>query len=192
LADLRRIGPAFHRFMRWSDLLDLVDAGGEAQQARVNAVVAELEEVANRGAPPYLCLALTCGRPLRAPDEEAEERFGVALALESRSCSFLFGRTLLSLGRRLRRGRRSADSRPPLREAIDLFDALGATHWRSRARRELRATGEQVSGRTPDARDRLTHRSCRSPSSPPGACPTRRSASASSSRTGRSATRSNG
>jgi DNA-binding NarL/FixJ family response regulator len=37
-----------------------------------------------------------------------------------------------------------------------LFDALGATLWSRRARQELRATGERVGRRTPDARDRLT------------------------------------
>jgi DNA-binding NarL/FixJ family response regulator len=37
-----------------------------------------------------------------------------------------------------------------------LFDALGATRWGERARQELRATGEKLGPRTPDARDRLT------------------------------------
>jgi DNA-binding NarL/FixJ family response regulator len=56
----------------------------------------------------------------------------------------------------LRRQRRSAESRKPLRDTIDLFDALGATRWSMRARQELRATGETIGHRTPDARDRLT------------------------------------
>ena len=47
-------------------------------------------------------------------------------------------------------------SRRPLRDAIDLFDALDATRWSMRARQELRATGESIGPRTPDARDRLT------------------------------------
>jgi DNA-binding CsgD family transcriptional regulator len=148
--------PAFHRFMRWSALLDLVEAGGEAQRGRVDPVVAELEEVAARSRPPFLLLVLACARPLRAGYEEAEGLFAAALGPESRGYPFLRARTLFSFGRRLRRERRSADSRAPLREAIDLFDALGATRWSARARLELRATGEQVGGRTPDARDRLT------------------------------------
>jgi DNA-binding NarL/FixJ family response regulator len=56
----------------------------------------------------------------------------------------------------LRRRRRSAESRGPLREATDLFDALGATRWSERARQELRATGEKIGPRAIDARDRLT------------------------------------
>jgi DNA-binding NarL/FixJ family response regulator len=43
-----------------------------------------------------------------------------------------------------------------LRDAIDLFDALGATRWSERARQELRAAGEKIGPRTQDARDRLT------------------------------------
>ena len=39
---------------------------------------------------------------------------------------------------------------------IELFDALGAAVWSKRARQELRATGERIVGRTPDARERLT------------------------------------
>ena len=37
-----------------------------------------------------------------------------------------------------------------------LFDALGARAWSTRARQELRATGETIGHRTPDVRDRLT------------------------------------
>jgi DNA-binding NarL/FixJ family response regulator len=68
----------------------------------------------------------------------------------------LRARTLFSFGRWLRRQRRSAHSRVPLRDAINLFDALGARSWSERARQELRATGEKIGPRTADARDRLT------------------------------------
>jgi len=56
----------------------------------------------------------------------------------------------------LRRQRRSADARAPLRQSIEVFDTLGATQWSKRARQELRATGVKIGQRTPDARDRLT------------------------------------
>jgi DNA-binding NarL/FixJ family response regulator len=65
-------------------------------------------------------------------------------------------RTLFSLGCWLRRRRRSVDSRRPLGEAIALFDSLGAAQWARRARQELRATGQTIGPRAPDARDRLT------------------------------------
>lgn len=147
--------PAFHRFMRWSALLDLVEAGRDEHAAEVAVVVADLEQVARRSEPPYLCHALASARPLLAGDGEAEALFATALG-NGAAYPFARARTIFSFGRWLRRRRRSADSRQPLREAVDLFDALGATRWGGRARLELRATGEQVGGRTPDARDRLT------------------------------------
>jgi DNA-binding CsgD family transcriptional regulator len=148
--------PPFHRFMRWSGLLDLVEAAvaidSEEQAARV---AAELEQVAERGGQPYLLRALACARPLLADDDEAEDLYATALA-GAVDYPFIRARTLFSQGRWLRRRRRSADSREPLREAVETFDALGATRWAARARLELRASGETVGRRTADARDRLT------------------------------------
>lgn len=51
-------------------------------------------------------------------------------------------RTQLALGEHLRRDRRRAESRGPLREALDTFETLGAGLWADRARQELRASGE--------------------------------------------------
>jgi DNA-binding CsgD family transcriptional regulator len=149
--------PAYHRFMRWPAVLDLVEAGGRGEHAAdVAKVTGELEEIASRSEPPILCAGLTCARPLLSDDDHAEALFVAALGEESRGYPFLRARTLSSFGRWLRRQRRSADSRAPLRDAINLFDALGATRWSERARQELRATGEKIGPRTPDARDRLT------------------------------------
>jgi DNA-binding CsgD family transcriptional regulator len=149
--------PAFHRFMRWSVVLDLVEAGGRGDHAdRVLAVIAELEEIAGRSEPPILRVGLTCARPLLAGDDEAQDLFATAVGRDSMNYPFLRARTLFSFGCWLRRKRRSADSRAPLRDAVALFDALGAIRWSDRARHELRATGETIGHRTPDARDRLT------------------------------------
>lgn len=149
--------PAFHRFMRWPVVLDLVEAGGRGEHAeRVAAVTGELEEIAKRSDPPILREALTCARPLTAGDDRAEALFAAALDQDLTEQQFMRARTSFSLGRWLRRQRRSADSRGPLRDAIDLFDALGATRWSERARQELRAAGEKIGPRTQDARDRLT------------------------------------
>jgi DNA-binding CsgD family transcriptional regulator len=147
--------PAFHRFMRWPAVLDLVEsAAGSGHIERLPGVLAELEAIAARSEPPILRFQLTCARPHLAGDDEAEALYGAALDLAG--YPFLRGRTLFSYGRWLRRQRRSAESRSPLRDSIALFDALGATLWSRRARQELRATGERVGRRTPDARDRLT------------------------------------
>ena len=148
---------AFHRFMRWPALLDLVEAAtGSGQTATLAAVMAELEAIAAHSEPPILRLNLACARPLQAEDDQAEPLFIAALAQDLAGYPFLRARTLFSFGRWLRRRRRSAESRSPLRESVALFDALGATAWSRRARQELRATGEKVGRRTPDLRDRLT------------------------------------
>ena len=65
-------------------------------------------------------------------------------------------RLLLAHGEWLRRRRRIAESRGPLRTARDDFDTLGCLSWSERARRELRASGESSRRRDPAARDQLT------------------------------------
>jgi DNA-binding CsgD family transcriptional regulator len=149
--------PVFHRFMRWPAILDLVEAGCYGENGGlVEEVIVELEQIARQSSPPILRAALTCAQPLVAVDREAEQMFLAALGPDWAGYPFLRARTLFSFGRWLRRKRRNADARRPLRDAIDLFDALGATRWGTRARQELRATGETIGQRTPDARDRLT------------------------------------
>src|SRR5439155_6150250 len=72
--------PAFHRFMRWPAVLDLVEAGVRGEHAeRVAAVTGELEEIAKRSEPPILRAGLTCARPLTADDDDAEALFAAAL-----------------------------------------------------------------------------------------------------------------
>jgi ATP/maltotriose-dependent transcriptional regulator MalT len=149
--------PAFHRFMRWSGLLDLVEAAvGSGQADQLVDIVAELERIAAQTGSPFLQAALMTARPLLAPDDEAETLFSAALDHELTAHPFLQARTLFSLGRWLRRQRRPADARMPLRQSIERFDTLGATQWSKRARQELRATGAMIGRRTPDARDRIT------------------------------------
>jgi DNA-binding CsgD family transcriptional regulator len=152
-----RNNPTSHPFFPWSAILDLVESGGRGEHAQqVASVVAELERVASTSNPPILGAGLACARPLMASDEEADGLFLAALDRELSNYPFLHARTLFSYGSWLRRRRRSAESRQPLRSARELFDALGAARWSERARGELRATGETIGPRTPDARDRLT------------------------------------
>jgi DNA-binding NarL/FixJ family response regulator len=63
---------------------------------------------------------------------------------------------LLWYGGWLRRQRRVAESRAPLRAARDLFDGLRFRGLAERARQELRASGETSRRRVPEARDQLT------------------------------------
>jgi DNA-binding CsgD family transcriptional regulator len=149
--------PAFHRFMRWSALLDLVEAAvGSGQADQLVDLIAELEHIAAENGSPFLQAELVAARPLLAADAVAEQLFAAAVAASLKAHPFLEARTLFSFGRWLRRRRRSADARVPLRQCIELFDTLGATQWSKRARQELRATGVTIGQRTPDARERLT------------------------------------
>ena len=69
---------------------------------------------------------------------------------------FYVARAQLAYGEWLRRQRRSADSRTPLREAAHVFDALGLRRFAERARRELRASGERARRRVPEAWTQLS------------------------------------
>jgi len=149
--------PAFHRFMRWPAVLDFVEAAGRSGHLeQAEAVKAELEAIAARSGPPLLLVLLACARPLLADDKDAQALFEVALGQDRSAYLYPRARTLFSFGSWLRRQRRDVESRAPLREAIELFDVLGATRWSDRARQELRATGETLGPRRPDARDQLT------------------------------------
>src|SRR5262249_12682553 len=88
--------------------------------------------------------------------EGAEPLFLRGLGPAAKKWPFLRGRLLLAYGGWLRRQRRPADARAPLREARDIFDALGALPWSDRAREELRASGETSRGRTERAWEGLT------------------------------------
>jgi hypothetical protein len=55
--------------------------------------------------------------------------------------AFEQARTLLCSGEAMRRNRRAVDAREPLREALVLFESLGARPWVARTRAELAASG---------------------------------------------------
>ncbi len=57
-------------------------------------------------------------------------------------------RTLLAQAESLRRFRRRGQARDPLREAVVIFERLGAPRWRDRATAELARTGHRAAGAT--------------------------------------------
>jgi DNA-binding CsgD family transcriptional regulator/tetratricopeptide (TPR) repeat protein len=65
-------------------------------------------------------------------------------------------RARLTYGEWLRRAGRRVDAREQLRDAHEVFVAMGANGFADRARRELLATGEKVRKRRGDTRDELT------------------------------------
>jgi DNA-binding CsgD family transcriptional regulator len=136
---------------------DLVDAAvhcGEHEAAR--ALLAEIEPLAAQTPSPRLHVALRFARPLLAADEDADELFQAALDAQPGVWPFDRARLLLAYGAWLRRQRRVAESRMPLRAAHEAFDALGAATWSERARQELRASGETSRRRESEARELLT------------------------------------
>ncbi|MDA0164373.1 LuxR family transcriptional regulator [Solirubrobacter ginsenosidimutans] len=148
--------PVFHGFMRWPAVLDVVEAAvGCGRHDVAGAVLETLAAIAGVDGPPVLRAGVLCARPLVADDAAAEERFAAALEADLSGYPLLRARTLFAQGRWLRRHRRSADARTPLRAAADQFAALGASGWEQRARHELRATGDRT--RSPaDERTGLT------------------------------------
>jgi DNA-binding CsgD family transcriptional regulator len=95
--------------------------------------------------------ALTC------PEEEVDEHVARALHHHTATLdSFELARTQLSYGARLRRSRRRAAARPPLRAALGTFEALGAAPWADQAGAELLATGEAAPRRGASALTGLT------------------------------------
>jgi DNA-binding CsgD family transcriptional regulator len=160
--ELRRIyntsDPAHHQVPSCWYIGELAEAGarsGHVDEAR--AFIRELEPlVANSWIKSsWIQSAFSYAHAQVADDENAETRFHQALALASR-WPFQRARLQLAYGAWLRRQRRAADARAPLRSARDAFDALAIPTWADRARKELRAAGETSRSRAPEVWDRLS------------------------------------
>ncbi|MDX6454338.1 MAG: hypothetical protein QOD48_445, partial [Gaiellaceae bacterium] len=126
------------------------------RQAEARALLEELEGLVAQTGFPYLEAGLAYARPLLADDADAERLFQAGLTSNLATWPFLRARLLLAYGAWLRRRRRVAESRHPLRAAREAFDALGAVPWGERARQELRASGVTSRRRVPETRDQLT------------------------------------
>jgi ATP/maltotriose-dependent transcriptional regulator MalT len=127
---------------------------GRRDEAR--ALVGGLERRAALTPSPVFHQVMRHARAVLADDDDAEVLFQTALGPDMSSGPFDRARLELAYGIWLRRQRRAADARSPLRAARDTFDALGAIPWGHAARQELRATGEASRGRTPDVLEQLT------------------------------------
>ena len=149
--------PAYHEIEACWAIGNLAEAAvqsGHRDEARV--VLRELELLAAQTPSPGVQVALRHARPLLADHEEAEALFVSALAADLRAWPFDRARLLLAYGEWLRRQRRAAEARAPLRAAREAFDTLDATPWGGRARRELRAAGETSRLATIGVADRLS------------------------------------
>ncbi|HJX49205.1 MAG TPA: LuxR C-terminal-related transcriptional regulator, partial [Gaiellaceae bacterium] len=147
----------YHPFVGAWGLSDLVEAAIHTGKVDVaNEYLHQLESLAATTTAPFLKAQAGYARPLVAGDDAAEALFQAAIQHDLANWPCFRGRALLWYGRWLRRQRRVADSRAPLRAARDLFDALAFRELAEIARRELRASGETSRGRAPAAREELT------------------------------------
>ena len=135
---------------------DAVEAAVRSQ--RLDDVVPHLDRYRECFAPSCnrARLALLARCEALADEVDAERHFGDAVELSDALSPFDRARTQLLYGEWLRRQRRRTDARPRLRTALDQFAQLGARPWETRARSELRASGETARRRDPSTRDQLT------------------------------------
>jgi DNA-binding CsgD family transcriptional regulator len=150
--------PAHHPVIACWLIGDLAEAA--MRTGRIDEAQARVKQVeAASGDIPGTCIAvgLRHARALLAhhPDDAAG-RFDEALGADLTHWPLQRARLLLAHGQWLRRQRRVAESRAPLRDARDAFDAMGCAAWGDQARRELRASGESSRRRDLAARDQLT------------------------------------
>lgn len=149
--------PAFHLGLQFFALADFVEAAAYSDRSQAaRGVIEEIERVSAPKPVPWVETMLSYSKALVATDEDAERFFLQGLGPAAKNWPFLRGRLLLGYGTWLRRQRRPANARAPLREARDIFDALGASPWSNRAREELRAAGETSLRRTERIWEKLT------------------------------------
>jgi DNA-binding CsgD family transcriptional regulator/tetratricopeptide (TPR) repeat protein len=145
---LRRVfdpaDPSYHLRERFCGVMYLAEAAvhsGELEGAR--KIIAELEDVAMVTTSPLLHNQLLYARAVLAEDSDAETLYLQGLAADLTRWPWIRARIQLAYGMWLRRQRRVAESREPLRSALSACEFIGARTWTEQARVELRAAGER-------------------------------------------------
>jgi DNA-binding NarL/FixJ family response regulator len=106
---------------------------------------------------PYLVAQLSYAAAVLAEGDGAEHLFHAAIAAAAGGWESYAARARFAYGVWLRRvQRRATDARAPLREAAEIFNALGLQTAAERALGELRASGETARRRIPEAWAELT------------------------------------
>jgi DNA-binding CsgD family transcriptional regulator len=137
---------------------DLVEAAARAGRPDQCQAVAERFQhwATGSGLPVPAAAAARC-RGLLSHADDAVEQYTSALQYDRfGQRPFERARTELALGEELRRMRRRSEARTHLRDAMEVFERLGAAPWAERARAELRASGETARRRDPSTLQRLT------------------------------------
>jgi DNA-binding CsgD family transcriptional regulator len=133
-----------HAMVKNMSALDRIEAAARAGRPdQVGEWADELATLADLTGAPWAMASASHARALLADGSEAQSLFERALNAHARSPRRVDqARTELAFGEFLRRSRRRVDAREHLRTALDTFEDLGAARWATRARHELRASGE--------------------------------------------------
>ena len=136
----------------WGDAIEVLVMLGEVELAR--SYLASYEQHAEVMESPWaLAVAARCRGLVRAAHgdlEGARSEYERSLAmLEAHPYPLERARTLLCLGSAQRQDKQKRPARDVMRQALDIFEELGARPWADRARAELR----RVSGRRPSSDD---------------------------------------
>ncbi len=124
--------------------LDRLEAAVRADRPDLaRAWADELENFGSAVDAGWALAAAAYGRALLAEGAGVEAEFEAAVKhADASTHRFDRARIHLGFGEYLRRARRRVDARAHLRDALEVFEDLGATNWAERARTELRASGE--------------------------------------------------
>jgi DNA-binding CsgD family transcriptional regulator len=148
---------AYHPMRHCYFIGDLAEAAVQSgHRDDAIAMLAEMEELAQRTPSPQFRLAVLFARAILGDDRDVPQFFEAALAAAAGHSSFTTARLRLAFGAWLRRARRVKEARPLLQAAMEAFDALGALPWSERARQELRAAGASIQRRVPERQEELT------------------------------------
>jgi DNA-binding CsgD family transcriptional regulator len=141
--------PRHHPRESLSGFMFLAEAAahsGAREAARTLA--ASMEQLAETTQSPVIAVQLLYARPVLADDADAERLFQLGLAQDLTRWPWPRARIQLAYGSWLRRKRRMAEAREPLRSALATFEVIGAVGWARQARTGLRAAGERDSAAT--------------------------------------------
>ena len=149
--------PACQRVQQLWTIGYLADAAVRTgRRSEAGVALSSMERLAGASPASGTLIGLEYSRAVLADDTDAEDHFRALLDGAGRPYPWHLARAELAYGSWLRRHRRIAQSRAPLRAARGTFDALGAPGWAHRADRELRATGERGWRPSSQPRDRLS------------------------------------
>jgi DNA-binding CsgD family transcriptional regulator len=137
------IDVSYHQYHRTFMVAELAEAAAHCgRQDDARRLLADVEPLAERTGSPILRAGLLVARPLLADEAQVERLYREGLADGLAAWPMHRARLLLGYGVWLRRRRRIAEARDPLRTARETFAALGAAPWAEQAAQELRAAGE--------------------------------------------------